>query len=395
MVILFVTPALRRNGEIPKGGGLEAYLFRVTGALKRLGHTPIFVSLGEKDLHDEVDGIEAFFVHQTKIRVGTENMKFVLRRICYSLAINRKIKQLSRERNIDIIQFASLEGPAVCYYGSTPAVMRLSSYAKQCYKGNRDFTKRSIYILGLLERLAARRCNAVFAPSNVVADAFSRDIHRPVSVIETPFWNDCEAGDESVYQQYLSGKKYFLFIGRMAYEKGITVIAEILQRFLQDNPDHYFVCCGAIGVIDGKNAARLLRKAAGQYKERFISIPIQPHKTLYPIIQHADFVICPSIMENLSNACMEAMYFKRVVIGTEGVSYEQLIDDGESGLLCLPGDALGLLDKMQQAADMNDIQKAEMGRKARERIDRLSPEITVKKLLRYYQYVIDHVNNKG
>lgn len=391
MVILFATPFLRSSGENPKGGGLEAYLFRVAGALKRLGHTPVIVSLGDKDMNDEVDGIEVIFVQYAKIRVGTETTKLICRRVCRSFAINRKIRQLLTERNIDIIQFASLEGLATCYYGRTPAVMRMSSYAKQCYKDSRDFTKLSLYIWTLFEKLAARRCHAVFAPSNIVADAFSKEIHRQVSLIESPFWNDCEVCDESFYNENLSGKKYILYIGRLGIEKGVLILEKVLHNFLQKNSEYYFVCCGEGTFIEGKNSIRLLRNAAGQCKDRFLFIPTQPHKTLYPIIQHADFVVCPSLMDNLSNACMEAMYFKRVVIGTDGASYEQLIDDGESGLLCMPGDAQGLLDKMQQAADMNDIQKAEMGRKARERIDRLSPEITVKKLVRYYQYVINHV----
>lgn len=392
MVILFVTPFLRSSGENPKGGGLEAYLLRVAGALKKLGHMPIIVSLGDKDIHDEVDGIEVIFVQYARKYAGTENMKLFCRRISRSLTINRKIRQLLQERNIDIIQFASVEGLAACYYGRTPAVMRMSSYAKTYYKECEDFSRTRLYLWSLFERFAARRCNALFAPSNVIADDFSKDIHRPVPIIETPFWNDCEACDDSVYREQLFGKKYFLFIGRLDYEKGILVIADILQKFLQDNPDYYFVCCGAPGVIYGKNSVRILQKAAGQYKEKFIYMQVQPHKTLYPIIQHADFVICPSIMDNFSNACMEAMYFRRVVIGTDGTSYEQLIEDGKSGLLCRPGDAEELLRKMQQAANMYDIQKAEMGRQARKRIDKLSPEITVKKLVRYYQYIIDNVH---
>lgn len=115
-----------------------------------------------------------------------------------------------------------------------------------------------------------------------------------------------------------------------------------------------------------------------------------PHNLLYPIIQKAEFVIFPSLSENFSNACMEAMHFERVVIGTDGASYEQLIEDGKSGLLCIPGDAKSLLDKMNEAAAMSDAQKAEMGKKAKERIDRLAPEITIHKLVRYYQYIIDH-----
>ena len=165
-----------------------------------------------------------------------------------------------------------------------------------------------------------------------------------------------------------------------------------MQYFLQSNPEYYFVCCGIEKLINGKNPLNILRKAAGRYIERIIFIKELPHNLLYPIIRHADFVIFPSLIDNFPNACIEAMYFERVVIGTDGTSLEQLIDDGKSGLLCKPNDADSLLKKMNEAARMNDKQKIEMGKNARKRIDRLTPEFVVKKLLRYYQYIIDNTN---
>ena len=244
-----------------------------------------------------------------------------------------------------------------------------------------------------MERLGARRCNAVFAPSYVVADAFSRDIHRKVSVIESPFLNDVAENDDSIYQNNLAGKKYVMFIGRLAIEKGIVEITEAIFSFYEKNPDYFLVCCGDDDNINGRSTLYELKRAAGCFKDRVIHLRTMSHETLYPVMQHADFVICPSRMENLSNACMEAMYFGRVVIGTNGTSYEQLIQDGKSGLLCQPKNSRDLLDKMNKAAAMSRAEKLRMGENARKRMGKMAPKYTVKKLLRYYQYVIDHVND--
>ncbi len=391
MVILFVTPCLRKKGENPKGGGLETYLFRVSGALKKMGHEPVILSLGDEDMHYVEDGIEIFFVAYSGSPIKNKLLRMVCRRVGRSITINRKVKELVQERNVDIVQFSSLMGLAACYYGKTPAVMRLSSYAKIYYRECGDIGRAELYIMSLFERLAARRCNAVFAPSYINADTFAKDIHRKVSVIESPFWNDSIEYDKSIYHEKLFGKKYFLFIGRLHFEKGILIIADILEQFFIQNPGYYFVCCGADGMIGGKNSVRILQKAAGKHKDRFLYMNSLPHVFLYPIIKHADFVISPSIMENFSNSCMEAMYFERVVIGTMGTSFEQLIDNGRSGLLCVPGDAGSLLDKMNIAAAMNREQKEEMGQNAKRRIEKLAPEYTVTKLLQYYQYVIDNI----
>lgn len=180
MVILFVTPFLRGKGESPKGGGLEAYLFRVAGALVRLGHKPIILSLGTRKQHYVEDNIEIFFVQYSDVKLKGKNLRLICKRLNQSIAVNRKVKELTRERNIDIIQFASIFGLATCYFDRTPAVMRLSGYAKTYYSGYQDFSRRQLYIWALFERLAARRCNAVFAPSEIIANAFSKDIHRAV-----------------------------------------------------------------------------------------------------------------------------------------------------------------------------------------------------------------------
>lgn len=368
------------------------YLKRVTGALRRAGHTPIVLAFGAREKHYMEDGVEVFFVHCPEIRSRFAGVELVCNIIYRDITLNRKVAALIAERDIDIIQFASIWGSAFCYHGRVPAVMRMSTYTKVYREYRKD--KFEVDLQAFLERLAARRCNAVFAPSDVIAETFSRAIKRKVSVIASPFWNDRAVCDESIYKERLYGKKYFLFFGRLVADKGILIIAKCLEQFLHDHPEYHFVCCGIGAVIDDKDPVEILKKAAGSHQERFIYMKPLPHETLYPVVSHAEFVIFPSLIDNLSNACIEAMYFGRVVIGTEGTSYEQLIEDGRSGLLCMPGDAGDLLEKMDRAADMDGQEKEAMGRRAKEKIAELAPEHTVGKLLRYYRYVIDNATGK-
>ncbi len=391
MVILFSADYYFENG-IPITG-FPMYVKRVTTALAQLGHMPIIVACGKRNQHYFEDGVEIYFV---RCQVGLTKVKSwtLLKEALYrSKLINQKIREIARTRNIDIIQFTSIQGTGFFYYGKIPAVMRLSSYAKIYYATYQTFSRAEVGILTCMERLSAMRCNAVFAPSKIIADNFARDIGRPVSVIETPFINDVIEYDERIYEEILQGKKYVLFFGRLAPEKGIFVIADIIHEFLKTHSEYSIVCCGPNeSFINGKHAVNVLKESAGEYEERFIYLNALPHEQLYPIIQKADFVILPSLLENLSNACIEAMHFGQVVIGTDGASYEQLIDDGISGLLCKPNDGDSLLKKMNEAAAMSETKKRKMGELAKKRIDRLAPEVVVRKLLRYYQYVIENVN---
>ena len=65
-----------------------------------------------------------------------------------------------------------------------------------------------------------------------------------------------------------------------------------------------------------------------------------------------------------------------------------MIDDNFSGFLCQPGDSESLLGAMQRAVALSDDEAAEMGARARERINQLRPEVVVAQLLEFYREVI-------
>ena len=132
----------------------------------------------------------------------------------------------------------------------------------------------------------------------------------------------------------------------------------------------------------------IIVEGAGKYRKQVMSFKSLEHKKLYPVIQNAEFVIMPSIIDNLPNTCIEAMALSKVVIGTDGASFEQLIEHQSSGLLCKIGDSRDLLEKMNAAAAMDVQEKQEMGKRAQESIMRLKPEVVVKKLVRFYEAVI-------
>ena len=129
MVILFVSPNYGERGEMPRGG-VGIYMRRVAGALKEFGHIPIILSLGRRNMHYVENGIEVYMVSCDFLHIENKAIERILNRLRRGININKKIRELSQERKIDIIQFSSISGLSNCYYGKIPAVMRLSSYSK-------------------------------------------------------------------------------------------------------------------------------------------------------------------------------------------------------------------------------------------------------------------------
>lgn len=385
MRILFAATEYTEKGKPVTG--FPAYIHRVSMSLLELGHKPMIVEYGKCEGYRVEDGVEIWTI-KTDADFGIFSGNVTLTCLRISFLVNRKISQIIKERSVDMIQFTSLAGIAVFYYGKTPAVMRLSSYAKTYFSSCLTYDARTLYFRAALERLAARRCNAVFAPCGKTAEDFGRDCGRKVQVIESPFVNDVEIMDYLYVDQYLRDKKYVLFFGTMYAEKGILVIAEILREFLRENKDYYFVFAGEIRNINGEDARRVLRSAAGEFSDRVFIWKALCHDQLYPIVEYADFVVLPSLMDNLPNACIEAMYFSKIVIGTEGASFEQLIISGYNGFLCKIGDSRDLLDKMFIVLNLEENERRNIEKNAHDTTRRLCPEYAVKRLVRFYEYVI-------
>jgi len=72
-----------------------------------------------------------------------------------------------------------------------------------------------------------------------------------------------------------------------------------------------------------------------------------PHAQLYPIIERAHLVVLPpSLMDNLPNACLEAMTLGKPVVVRAAPADEIMITDGENGFLVSPNEPEQLARKI-------------------------------------------------
>ena len=385
MTILFATTDYVGSGKPMTG--LPAYLYRVSRALSDMGHTPIIMTLGHHDFYRNDDGIEVYTIYVPSSYYKNKCVGYICDAVSKSRIMNRRIKELSYRRHIDVIQFTSLMGLPLCYTGDIPAVLRLSSYARIAFSTHISVEKTLVETMAFFESHSAKRCVAVYAPCQATADQFGRDVGRKVYVLETPFQNEVECYDYSLADG-LKGKKYIFFFGILSPEKGIGVIAEIIYRFLDAYRDYTFVFAGQPYEVNGIHAHTLLKQRAKEYADRVILFKPLPHEQLYPIIMGAEFIVLPYFNDNLANACLEAMSFAKVVIGTDGGSFEQVIEHGYNGVLCQRNDPEDLLVQLQYVMNLSSEEKCEMEKNAKRRIDLLKPEIAVKKLVRFYGRVL-------
>ena len=202
-------------------------------------------------------------------------------------------------------------------------------------------------------------------------------------LIRTPFYIETADWDSSVYDQFLKDKKYVLYFGRFQLHKGFHTLARALPEFLKQCPDAYVVLVGRdMETSLASSMAGFARSQCDGFADRLILLGNLPHRHLYPIIAGARLITLPSLVDNLPNACLEAMGLGKVVIGTSGTSFEELIIDGVNGFLAPPDDPKALAEKMISAWTDPDLET--MGTAAGQEMLKLAPEKTIAALLGYY-----------
>lgn len=380
MNILFATiDFVENNGPTT---GLPKYLFRTAKVLLSWGHDVTVVTCANRGVEYDFFGIHVHRVRAFPVKNGGNLFEDELRvRQRDGKIVHDEIERILKRKKIDIIQYASLSGLAFFHDFDIPAVMRLSSYAKMWpMLGKGECGKARSY----MEREAARKCDAIFAPSIVVAKAFGKDIKKTVDVIETPFILETEEENDSLYETMLSGKKYILFYGTLVGYKGLQLIADVIHHVLDTYRDVYYVFIGG-GDIEWINT---IRKSAGEYAERVIYHSAVGFSELCPLITNARLITLPSQMENFSNACIESMALGNIVLGTNGASFEQLIKDKINGVLCGIDDGKSFIEAVDFVLGMDDDARKNMSEAAIKATERLRPEIVTKILLDYYRKVI-------
>lgn len=375
-------------------GGLANYLYRISQALLKLGHEPeIFVSARQNQnlVHEGVT------IHRIRKEQRLFNIldRLTFRRLTrsvqwlgQSLTLNRAVIKVHRRHPFSAVQCASYMATGVFRNRFIPTLIRISSYEPLWRKEYReDQSKWDHHLSIMLDRLALKKAEALYGPSHLLAEIVEKDIGRHVDTIESPFLLDVGIVNDRVFRDLLQNKRYLLFFGAVGLLKGVAVIAEIIEELLNQHEDLFFVFIGKDKGYEGNSMMEHLWISAGQNRGRVLYLGVMKHEYLYPILQNAHAVILPSLIDNLPNTCLESMALGKIVIGTRGASFDQLIEDGISGFLAERNSSASLLEKIQDVMALDALQRKLIGDCAREGISRLNPEHIAEQLVAYIEQV--------
>lgn len=398
MKIGFISSEFFHPQEAP-GGGLANYLYRLSKILVSRGHeVHVFYAAGVDKSTWVMEGI---VVHRLRFKRGRWlnyfnhltrwYFQWSLQCLIAAYRLDREVQEEHSRAPFDVIQVSNYQFPGLftVLFRSVSTVVRASSYSPLWNKFDEQKSTFDLHLVEKLENMQMRSARSLFAPSKFLARTLEREIGTaPVDVLETPFYHDVPALNQSWWVENLSGKDYFLYFGAIMPRKGLRYLVACLPEVLTAFPEAHAVLIGPqVDLSFSQSLKEYVHTTCPGVEKRIIFQSGLDHARLYPVILQARLVVLPSLVDNSPNALLEAMALAKPVIGTTGTSLDEYITDEVSGFLVPPGDSAALGIKIMETWPRDDLQ--EIGDRARKVInERVSNDEIIDKLLSYYQSVI-------
>ena len=394
MNIVLITPEF--VSEKYFSGGLANYINRLSKSLTEYGHNvTIIIPSSDKEETVEFDNVKLIRLGQGKLkewidRLTRYKMLDTSKSLDFSYRAYQKIKQL---KNIDIIQIPNYKacGLFTSLLIKKPTLLRISSYRPfwnlMSQENVKSFDTRAI---AWLESKQITHAENIIAPSKLLKDIIEREekLKQNINVIRTPFFNETNEYDVSVYNKRLKGEKYILYFGRYQLHKGFHILCRSLTEVFERHKNIKVVF---VGDDSETSLAPSMKHYAieqnSNYEDRLIFINSLRHQQLYPIINKAHFVVLPSLIDNMPNAALEAMALGKAVIGTYGASFDEFINNGYNGFLTKKNCIKSLTSKLLEVLSCSNL--ANIEKNAKETISEFEPDLVVAQLLLHYKNIIE------
>ncbi len=174
-----------------------------------------------------------------------------------------------------------------------------------------------------------------------------------------------------------------LFVGRLVYRKGLHVLVKALQRIKGRDFKLYVVGGGYMEI-----PARMLAKAYG-VEDKVEFLGVVPEDVKIELYRRAKIVVVPSILnESFGIVALEAMAAGRPVIASRVGGLEDVVVNGETGILVEPGSEEQLAEAIELLLG-DEPYRRRLGANARRVVEeRYSWDVVLDRIVDVYNYTL-------
>jgi glycosyltransferase involved in cell wall biosynthesis len=225
-----------------------------------------------------------------------------------------------------------------------------------------------------LERLHAMMINSpittwfVVVAERVREDALAEGVHahRIIKIVNGVDIPRVDPADIRRVHNELSvsgGEIFLLSVGRLRYQKGHDILIRALPNVLEKFPNVVLLIAGE-GVLRQELQAEADRLDISN-RVQLLGV----RNDIYSIMSLADLFVFPSRFEGMPNALLEAMGYGLPVIATAVQGVDEIIRDGENGIIIPLDDPEALSDAILRLLNDPD-ERRRLGRAAQETIEK-------------------------
>jgi glycogen(starch) synthase len=246
------------------------------------------------------------------------------------------------------------------------------------------------YWIGQMEKFCMLSADALLSSSRFLADWLSDWVAGFPTAAVIPYPYDHA---EPSSAQPMPGD--VVYVGRLQVLKGVIPLVEACAKLWAQDHDFRLTLIGDDRHYDplGISVGEYLKRRFGRYiaaGQLYLAGPLPREEVLVRLSQ-AWCIVVPSLWENYPNTCIEAMSLGKVVVAsTSGGQAEMIGNDGLAGIV-FNWEEKGEFEKaLLRVLSMTPEQNREMGRRAAERIRKLtSYEVVLPQRLAHFQKVLE------
>lgn len=184
-------------------------------------------------------------------------------------------------------------------------------------------------------------------------------------------------------EQHASDTHNILFFGRLRAYKGLEVLIRAAPLIAASVPDMRIVICGS-GAYPVVHAAAAENPSWFEVHNRFIEADEVPL-----FFQKAALVVLPYLDATQTGIVPMAYQFGLPVVASRVGSIPEVVDDGQTGYLVVPGDERSLADAIIRLL-LDDLLREEMGKTARAKFEQDSSwDVVASKSIQVYERALE------
>lgn len=362
-----------------KGGGIGTYTYLVSKELAKKHDVYVITETLDKNKCYIKEGVKIYGIKSRVLWLPGINIFFgnIIHRICYNLQVYKKLRSLNIE--LDIIQAPELGFEALfpSFNKGYKIVTRISTptFINEFY--NKGRVSLQTKVISFLEKLQVKNSKVIVSQTKFLAKLLSKEWAIPlkrIRILSNPIGYISTATVKNQIGEYI------LYFGRIDKRKGIDILLKALPKIFEKHPNLKMVFIGE----DQMNFTSKFKR--NEFKNKIIYLGYIERHDIFSFITNAKLIVMPSLFENCSNSCLEAMALGKVVIATKNTGFEELIEDDKSGFLVEPCNVTALQNKILECLERKDLRK--IGMNAKKRIKSFNMKDYLKNLLILYREIL-------